>query len=54
MKYVDGILAPGTIKTGAHVEGGMAWFTLGNSIAFVNPSHANDLVLVSDIVEALA
>jgi hypothetical protein len=51
MKYVDCILAPGTIKAGATVRDGMAWFTLGHFVTIIKPRHDLDLRFVNWTLE---
>lgn len=48
MRYIDGILAPLTIKSGVYVTRGMAYFTVGNFVAVVRSGHNPDLILLAE------
>lgn len=47
MRFIDGILAPGTIKGYFIVRDGMAYYTLGNFIGFLKPRDAEYLEWVA-------
>lgn len=52
MRFIDGILPPHTIKTGAVVSDGQAYFNLGNFVAVIRPKHDSALVLLNWTLEA--